>query len=222
MKKLLMVLLAVFAIAAVGVTAVIASDNSQPASKATAKVGDIAITDTTDMGWTTILSQDLKTANQKDLLIDVSLECGLYTDTLVRSKGGAKDTSGAQATIKVRVLVDGEEAYPGEVVFADRLQEVSAVFAGYLVDTDEDGFLDDEELNAEELQLILNTMNANSFNFVMDNLSANVHTIEVQAMICSDVYVMDGEAVAHATIGKGSVTIEAVRFIQGEDVELTN
>jgi len=53
--------------------------------------------------WTTILTQEIKTANMKDLFIDVSLETGLYTDTLVRSKDDVLDESTAVSAIRVRV-----------------------------------------------------------------------------------------------------------------------
>src|SRR5262245_40231234 len=57
--------------------------------------------------WTTIMgNQDnpwaanaitIKMPSQKDLTFSVSFECGLYTRTLVRSKGGVSDTSLATA-----------------------------------------------------------------------------------------------------------------------------
>ena len=107
-------------IAAVAATTLFAAplmaQSGQPSSKATAKVGDVNILDATSLGWTTILSNDIKTANQKDLFIDVSLECGLYTQTEVKSKGN-KDTSTAEAGVMVQVLVDGAPAYPDVVTF---------------------------------------------------------------------------------------------------------
>ena len=196
-----------------------------PSAKATAKVGDINIIDATDLGWKTIMKNTIKTANQKDLFIDVSLECGLYTHTLVKSKGGVKDTSSAEAKIKVRVKIDDELAYPGNVVFAERYQELSATLEGQIaecltVDVDGNVTLDDECVTPEEIELILDTMNANSFNFILDDLSAGDHVIKVQAKITSDTDVDTGAANAWATIGKGSVTVEEVRLIKDEDIEL--
>jgi hypothetical protein len=60
--------------------------------------------------WQTILSNAIKTPNQKDLFVDVSLEVGLLTDTLVRSKNNVADTSMAAAGVEVRVLIDDREA----------------------------------------------------------------------------------------------------------------
>ena len=224
MKKLILIALAVVLVVALGAGAVWAN-SSQPASKATAKVGEIAVIEYEDT-WTTILTQDIKAPNGKDLFIDVSLQCGLYTQTDVKSKGGNKDTSSAEGTITVRVLVDGTPAEPGEVVFSRRYQELSATLQGIITSIIPDGsggyMIDEESLEYEEIELILDTMDAHAFNFVAPDLTfSGVHTIEVQAMIETATSKQEGTASATATIGKGSVTIELVRMIKGEDIELT-
>jgi hypothetical protein len=193
-------------------------------AKATAKVGNVNVLNQTSFGWTTILSNTIKTANQKDLFIDVSLETGLYTQTKVRSNGN-KDTSSADATIKVQVLVDGVPAYPGDVVFDQRSQTLSATLGGILgscTDSNGDGDIDLNEctLTPEEIELILDTMAAHSFNFIMDDLRPGEHSVEVQAMISTSSSSGAGSASANATIGNGSVTVEEVRLIKGEDIEL--
>jgi len=43
------------------------------------------------------MSSKIKIANEKDLFMNVALECGLYTQTLVSSKRGISDTSIASA-----------------------------------------------------------------------------------------------------------------------------
>jgi len=201
-----------------------ATAQSQPSSKVTAKVGNIAILDATELEWTTILANNIKTPNQKDLFIDVSMECGLYTKTLVKS-AGSKDTAKAEAGVYVQVLVDGVPAYPGEVVFCRRTQELTALFGGIMescTDLNGDGVITYDECTwtPEELELVLDTMNANSFNFILDDLTSGVHTVEVQARISSVAEAGAGVAVAKATIGKGSMTVEEVRLIQNEDIEL--
>lgn len=191
----------------------------QPASKVTAKVGDIQFVGPEDV-WITILSNTLKTANQKDLFIDVSLESMLYTRTNAKSKGGKKDTAVAEAGIAIQVLIDGQPAYPGVVIFAKREQTLSATFQGLIADCiDEEGhlFLDDDCLQDEEVELILRTMSANAFNFIQDDLSSGTHLIEVQAKINT---ATDGDADAEALVGKGSVTVQEVRLIKNEDIEL--
>jgi len=202
----------------------IMAQSGQPSSKATAKVGDVNILNQTVLGWTTILDNSIKTANQKDLFIDVSLECGLYTQTKVRSAGN-KDTSSADAQVMVQVLVDGEEAYPGPVTFCSRAQTLSATLGGILencTDSNGDGDIDlnDCTLAPEEVELILDTMNANSFNFILDGLTSGVHLVEVQAMISSSSSSGAGSSSSNATIGNGSVTVEEVRLIQNEDIVL--
>ena len=46
-----------------------------------------------DSAYQEILWANIQVANDKDLVMGVSLETGLYTDTTVKSKGGTKDTS---------------------------------------------------------------------------------------------------------------------------------
>ncbi len=216
--------------------------NAQPSSKVTAKVGDIQFVGPEDV-WTTILSNTLKTGNQKDLFIDVSLESMLMTRTKAKSKGGQQDTAVAEAGIAVRVLIDGVPALPGVVVFAKREQTLSATFQGLLEGClDAEGHLnldagtctdgsacsvaaqdcaDGSEcitcLGDESVELILRTMSANAFNFIQDDLSSGDHLIEVQAKINT---ATDGDADASALVGKGSVTVQEVRLIQNEDIEL--
>ena len=209
---------------AVGLLGLASNRALAQSAKATAKVGNVNVLNYVSLGWTTILSNTIKTANQKDLFIDVSLETGLYTQTKVRSNGN-KDTSDATATIKVQVLVDGVPAYPGEVVFDRRAQTLSATLGGILsncTDSNGDGDIDlnDCTLAPEEIELILDTMAAHSFNFIMDDLSPGEHLVEVQAMISTSSSSGAGSASSNATIGNGSVTVEEVRLIKGEDIQL--
>ncbi len=193
-----------------------ATTSSLPAAKATAAFSDIAIMDQGDINFTTILSQQLKTSN-RSLFIDMSLECGLLTQTTVKSKGGTKDTSTANAAVMVRVLVDGKVAAPGEVTYCQRTQELSATFGGILqscTDANADGIIlaSECEFADEELSLLLSTMNAGSFNFLTDNLASGVHTVEVQAKIFSSTTAQTGNAQARGFIGKGSVLTTSERL----------
>ena len=214
----------VSAVLAVGFLGLASTGALAQSAKATAKVGNVNVLNQTALGWTTILSNTIKTANQKDLFIDVSLETGLYTQTKVKSAGN-KDTSSADATIKVQVLVDGVPAYPGEVVFDQRVQTLSATLGGILsncTDSNGDGDIDlnDCTLAPEEIELILDTMAAHSFNFIMDDLGPGEHSVEVQATISTSSSSGAGSASSNATIGNGSVTVEEVRMIKGEDILL--
>ena len=74
-------------------------------------------------------------------MFDVALQCGIVTDTTVKSSGGTQSSATARANIAVRVLVDGDPAEPDNsidanqesaegVVFCDRIQTLAAKFAG--------------------------------------------------------------------------------------------
>ena len=57
-------------------------------------------TGTQDTGWVNILTTHIKTPNAKALAMGVSLQCGLVTDTTVRSKNGDLDSSAARGRIR--------------------------------------------------------------------------------------------------------------------------
>jgi hypothetical protein len=199
------------------------------------------------------LQNTLKTSQQKDLFMDVSLECGLITETVVRSKGGKQDTSTAEAMVQVQVVIDPGTpqqriAEPGTINFCRRNQQLSATFQGIfegpsqctyidpltgaeLIDTacldaaclmiDPDTgaiVINDTCLTPEEVGLLLDTMTANSFNFVLDDLGSGVHTVAVYARISSGSSAQAGSSSAKALLGKGSLTVEEVRLIKGEDI----
>ncbi len=204
-----------------------------PSSKATAKIGNINVIksisspDSAQVGeWQSILINSLKTPNQKDLFIDVSMEVGLLTNTLVRSKLGVSDTSMADAGVQIRVLVDGNEALPGAVTFGRRTQTLTATLQGLI-----DGCMTVDPLTGnviidplcvkpEQIGLILDTMNANSFNFIIQDLQAGVHQVQVQARINLAASAQAGTSAARGLIGKGSMTVEEVRLIKTPDITL--
>jgi hypothetical protein len=192
------------------------SGGGVPSTKAAAFFGDIAILNSTELSFTTIMTTTIKTANQKSLFINPSLECGLFTQTTVRSKGGVKDTSSASATIQMQVLVDGVPASPGVVVYCSRTQELSATLGGIVQscsDVNGDGTITAGEclLSDEEISLLLNTMDASSFNFGA-KVGSGVHTVAVQAKIFTSTSAITGSAEAFATIGKGSVVVTEQRL----------
>lgn len=192
-----------------------------------------------------ILRSYIHVPQQKELIFDVSLQCGLYTDTLVKSKGGGKDTSSAEATIAVRVAVTeilgvdsfgqpilGATSYagPGEgginengVVFCSRTQTLSAKLQGIIENLAcfPDGVFDPNapgcELEFEEIQLVLETLNANAFNFVMPNLISGDYMVTAEAEVRSSIEVQNGSAQALGLVGLGSMVVDEVRFVQGSD-----
>ena len=133
--------------------------------------------------WDPILTTVIRVPQQKELIFDVSLQCGLYTDTVVKSKGGTKDTSTATARVAVRVVVQrilgedaagepvlGERTYAGPnegqaggfgVVFCSRTQTLSAKLQGIIENLScfPDGVFNPDaegcEFSDDEIQLLL-------------------------------------------------------------------
>jgi hypothetical protein len=206
--------------------AAVAISNLVSLSKASA--GDLG--SATDTGWQSILTTQIKTSSQKDLAFDVALQCGVVTDTTVKSSGGSTSTSTARASIAVRVLVDGVAAEPnnsidaaGEsasgVVYCDRIQTLAARFAGLNCTADLTGAV--TCLDPETLQLILKTLNANAFNFAKADVGVGVHNVVVQARGQASV-ALDGTsgslAGAQAFAGAGSLRVEELRLIRGAQI----
>ena len=196
-------------------------------------IGGIAETSDT-AAWHTIMSGTIQTSQWEDLVADVSLECGLVTDTKVKSQKGKVDTSTAEAGVMVRVLIDAGTLneryampgrgvdYSGGIVFCKRIQEQIAKFGGILescTDLNGDGSitLDECTFTDEELELMLDTMGAHSFNFFATDFEQGDHTIQVQAKLWasnddSDPLWVDR---TNATIGYGSVAVNEVKFVKG-------
>ncbi len=112
-------------IAAAALTAPLATraDSTNASAKVTIQTSYINVVGpvtNTPTDWQTVLEQDIKMANNHDLLMNAGFEVGLYTQTTVSSKLMVSDTSTATASVKIRALVDGVEAAPGEVVYGKR------------------------------------------------------------------------------------------------------
>ena len=210
-----------------------------PASKHAVAYGAPAVIG--EGAWHPILAQKIKTANDKGLAITVSLECGLYTANVIKSKGIAK--TDAKASVKVRVLVDGNEvADPGAVTFCSRSTQTSAAFAGiftkpdnqscfYLEAIDTGDSADDTVvkidpacLSPEDSALLEDSMNAQSYFFYYDGTTPGEHTVQVEARI-DEATGAEGESTllqdqgAKATLGNGSMLIEQIRLTHGASGE---
>jgi hypothetical protein len=208
------------------------AQNSQPSSKVTAKTANLTLLPKTSGtgDWQTLLSNTIKTANQKDLFIGASFEVGLFTQTKVTSKNMTTDTSTAQANVQVRVLLDGTRVVePGEVVFGRRTQTLSATLEGAIagcltIVTNADGslsiVLDQACVLPETIELILDSMDAATFNFVAVDVPQGVHTISIQARIDTTGSAITGSWSAFGTVGKGTMTVESVRLIKDPNVIL--
>ena len=73
----------------------IGAQTSIPSAKATMQMGNIAVmaaklgAGSSKSNWTTVMHGVMKTSQQKDMVMTASMEVGLYTRTLVRSKLGS-------------------------------------------------------------------------------------------------------------------------------------
>ena len=161
MKRLVIVLSA-------AVLAIPALASAQSAKSAVQVSNLVLVPETTGANWAPILSTSIRTSQQKDLVLGVSLETGLFTQTQVRTKGsGAQlDTSWAESSVVVRVVIDKgtpaeRYAYPNSsitvpsfnpssptvtldgIVFDRRGQQLQAVLGfaltGCVDDADDDG-----------------------------------------------------------------------------------
>jgi hypothetical protein len=192
-----------------------------------------------DTGWNVVMGNNdinagsavrIHTSQQKDLVFGASFECGVYTRTLAKTKGGNVDTSKAEARVEIRIKVDPgtaneRTAYPGEITFCQRYQELSVKLQGILdlacLDTNGDGNLDTCDLNViddEYVELVQSTLNANAFFFALDDLGTGTHNIVVEARITSSTDFLNGAAEASALIGKGAVTVEEARLLKAGDI----
>jgi len=203
-----------------------ASYSLAASSKFSANVKDMTIIDwtTEETEWSTVLESSIKTPNKKDLLIGVSFETGVYTQTLVKSKDGVEDSSQAGIELLVRCVIDDDISlpyapHPSEVVYDHRIQYLSAILQGLLVkceDSNGDGVItsDECEWTEEEINLWVETMAAHHFNFVAADLVPGEHTIKVQVKINPLTTESNlGSAEAKALIGRGSLTVEEVKAI---------
>jgi hypothetical protein len=181
-------------------TSALAQQPQQPSAKVTAKTSSLVlIPETKGTGdWVTVLCNNIKTPNDKDLFITASFEAGLYT----RTETPDTSMSTARARVRVRVLLDGQQVEPGVITYNDRIQTLSTVLEP-----------------TEAVKLILRTMAANSFGYVAVDVPVGVHQVCAQARVDTEGTTTDGAVfAAMGSVGKGTLTVESVRLIKGEDV----
>jgi hypothetical protein len=192
------------------------ADNSASAFFDGSLIGAAAFASGSDCdaeGYCKILETELKNSGApKDLVIGLSFETMLMTNTSVTSKGGNKSTSIADAEIRMKVLVDGVEAAPGVVTFDRRYQELWAKLGGVMdcVDLNVDSIVSFDEctLTDEEIGLILDTTQASTFNFLSYDIGSGSHTITAYAQLTKNGSVVGtGASDASAALGKGTLSV---------------
>jgi len=226
-------------------------------AKATAQCVNLtAVSYSSPDEWYPVFKTAIHTSNDKELVVDVSFEVGLTTDTTVWSKQLERAMAYAMAKVEMLVVMNpgytqnaqgreiwngsGEVALPGEVTFAMREQTLIARLAGQLpLVYDEttglwyvkNGF-NLSEIEEEMIRLILDTLTAHSFNFILPNCPTGTHNVAVFARLTytdfsGDTPLTDDRldpaetyGFSHAYLGKGSVAIEEVRMVKTNVFEL--
>ncbi len=204
-------------------------------------------------------------AQSKELLVGLSAEVALFTETTVRGKKGSVSTAMASAEGKVGLMAcnqasgDCVQSTPAMVTLSSRRQELEATLGGVLesctvnlIDETGDDIPDFGEFDAgdcafsqEEIRLALATLASHHYNFVFMNLDqgmyevkANFYTMaQVEAsascgendgsasyLACEEdameEVVASGEATAKAVIGNSMMTVQEVRAVRGEVIEM--
>ena len=184
----------------------------------------------------------IKVPQDKELLVGVSAEVALLTDTSVKGKNGgsAKAIAGAAGGVLiVAVPVGGgaaSVAAPGPVVLSARIQVLEATLGGVIescTDGDGDGTItvaEDCVVSDEEIGLMLATMASHHFNFVLPDMDAGEYAIKAifgtAALAAVDIdettIILEGgensnisaSATGYAAIGKTMVTVQQVRAVK--------
>jgi hypothetical protein len=172
----------------------------------------------------------IKVPQDKELLVGLSSEILLITDTSVKGKAGGSARAIAYSAARVTVGAcpvgegispDCVVAEPGGVTLNDRIQVLDATLGGALTnctDGNGDGIIavDECTLTDEEIGLVLDTLSSHHFNFVLPDMDQGEYDIialfgtEACNEISSD---GDAEAMAFALagIGKYMLTVQQVR-----------
>lgn len=166
------------------------------------------VVDGTDTNTADVLKTTIKTSTTTDLIIQVTMECSIWTT--VATVGN--DVSEATATVKVWVEIDGrvvpvsaddaQDADAGKVVFCDRTHRQTV------------SDLDDEDARFETYQ---RTRSANAFNFIAVDFGGGSvpHKVVVRAELSGSA---TDNAMAQAGIGHRTLVVEPVKLVKGDTV----
>ena len=177
-----------------------------------------SIGDETDQGPKPYASASIKTGNNADIVIMFTSEAVMFTDTKIISKGSKETVSDTdQVTLKVWANVtngdaDGNTimAEPGKITFAERIQTLSGKL-NYL----HDGV--GWTIEGQEIELLLQTTNANGFNFIATGLPEGEHTVTIYAEISSAEESSDANQGSDeepwGAFGKRTLILDQVRMV---------
>jgi hypothetical protein len=163
--------------------------------------------------WFTVMTASLKASQTTSFFISPSLVTGLYTNTQVKGSTttATSQTASASGVVSVRVLLDCSNCvaagqpqvtaavYPAAgqpdpdgngVVFDARIQQLTATLGQAITSSCLNLTLLTNTCTAEQIDLILSTASAHTFNFILLNVGAtgtasqgNGHAVTVQAKL---------------------------------------
>jgi hypothetical protein len=167
--------------------------SNSPSLTSAVIITDATVDTVVDMTTTGHTLATIKVPQQKELLVGLSAEIGLMTDTSIKGKNGgsARAIADAEAYVTIFAVPTGEYAYnltpsikavPGTVILSKRVQELSATLAGVIqtcTDTG-DGTIDvltECTVTDEEIGLMQDTTAAHHFNFVLPDMNSGEYDI---------------------------------------------
>ena len=186
------------------------------------------------------MSTSMANSQSSSYLVNTSLVTGLLTNTTVTTNGGNKSSASATGSVEVGVVLDGNfdsngrylgggtYAYPGLLSFDTRTQTLTATLGQALTGCSiVSGIVTCTGLTDQQIQLVLDTSAAHSFQFILPNVgvapSSAPHRIDIVAQVSSSTVSSGlGSALASACYGAGTVTIDAVRLGHGFNCSTTS
>jgi hypothetical protein len=167
--------------------------SNSPSLTSAVIITDATVDTVVDVTTTGHTLATIKVPQQKELLVGLSAEIGLMTDTSIKGKdgGSARAIADAEAYVTIFAVPTGEydvdstpsiKALPGTVILSKRVQELSATLAGVIqscTDTG-DGTIDvatECVVTDEEIGLMQNTTAAHHFNFVFPDMNSGEYDI---------------------------------------------
>jgi hypothetical protein len=181
-------------------------------------------------GLVSVMTTALSNSQSSSYLVNASLVTGLLTNTTVTSNGGSKSSGSGTGSVQVGVIMDGSfdanghylgggsYAYPGLLSFDTRTQTLTATLGQALTGcTVVSGIVQCTGFTQEQIQLVLDTTSAHSFEFILPNVgvapNSAPHRIDIVAQVSSSTLSSGlGSALASACYGAGSVVVDTVRL----------
>lgn len=151
-----------------------------------------------------LMTEYVKTSKPTDLILGVTTECSITTELTTVGD----DFSEAEGQVRVWVEIDDvpvpvsddDTNEAGKVVFCNRLyQRTTSMF-------------DDEDAT---IKTLMDTRNANGFNWMALDVGSATHKIEVVAELTSNA---SSNAQAMAAVGKRTLIVEPVKSANNEAV----